>query len=506
MALMTVDVSDSRSNARLSRAADLARFAWLPVAAIALAKVIANLAVAGRYGWHMDELYYADAGRHLDWAYVDYPPVVPLLAALGRAMGGSLVLLRTFASLAGAGFVVVTALVSRELGGRRWAQVVAALCAVPLAMASNSLFQTVSFDQLAWALMLWAAVRVLRTGSRWAWVALAASTALALETKWTSLALLAGLAIGFVATANGRARLRGMGPWLVVGAVAVVAVPFTIWEARHGWASVRFFTARSGEMRSDDPPPMFVLEMFLYAGPLAAVIWWRGTRRALSRSGVPALGWAMAVVILGFLVTGGKAYYGAPVLVVAWALGSVAYESRRGPRARRSMLALLIVGAVGVVPWLLPVLPARTTVGNDAFPLGEDYGREVGWPELAEQVGIVWNGLPAAERADAAVLGSNYGDTGAIAKWGPAFGLPAPVSGHLTWRWWGPGDAGSATHLLVVGQDADWLRAHGCRETQVLDRIRTPDGFVNQETGRPIVWCTLQAPLRDVWPALSHLG
>jgi hypothetical protein len=40
----------------------------------------------------------------------------------------------------------------------------------------------------------------------------------------------------------------------------------------------------------------------------------------------------------------------------------------------------------------------------------------------------------------------------------------------------------------------------------VLDRIRTPDGFENQETGRPIVWCALRAPLRDVWPELAHLG
>jgi hypothetical protein len=473
---------------------------------VALAKVGVNLAVAGRYGWHIDELYYVDAGRHLDWAYVDYPPLVPLLAAVGRAMGGSLVLLRTFASLAGAGFVVVAGLVARELGGRRWAQGTAALCALPLAMASNSLFQTVSFDQLAWALMLWAAVRVLRTGSRWAWVGLAASTVLALETKWTALALVVGLAIGFVATAAGRARLRGLGPWLVIGAVTVVAVPFTIWETRHGWATVRFFTGRSGEVRADDPPPMFLIEMFLYAGPLAAAIWWRGTRRALSRRGVPALGLAMAVVIIGFLVTGGKAYYAAPVLIVPWALGAVAMEGRRGPRARCAMVAVLAVGAVGVIPWLLPVLPARLTVGNDAFPLGDDYGREVGWPQLAQQVASVWNGLPADDRADAAVLGSNYGDAGAMARWGRRLGLPAPLSGHLTWRWWGPGGAGSATHLLVVGQDPDWLQRHGCTTAEVLDRIRTPGGFVNQETGRPIVWCTLRAPLREVWPDLAHLG
>ena len=47
-------------------------------------KLAVNLAFAGRYGWHRDELYYADAGRHLMLGYVDFPAVTPWLAALSR--------------------------------------------------------------------------------------------------------------------------------------------------------------------------------------------------------------------------------------------------------------------------------------------------------------------------------------------------------------------------------------------------------------------------------------
>ena len=42
-----------------------AAFALRPVLAVVLAKSALNLAFAGRYGWHRDELYYAVAGRHL---------------------------------------------------------------------------------------------------------------------------------------------------------------------------------------------------------------------------------------------------------------------------------------------------------------------------------------------------------------------------------------------------------------------------------------------------------
>ena len=40
--------------------------------AVAL-KVALTFAVADRYGWHRDELYYAVAGRHLQGGYVEFP-------------------------------------------------------------------------------------------------------------------------------------------------------------------------------------------------------------------------------------------------------------------------------------------------------------------------------------------------------------------------------------------------------------------------------------------------
>ena len=123
-----------------------------------------QLSVAGRYGWHRDELYYVDAGRHLSLGYVDFPPVTPLLSRLATAaFGDSLVGLRSLAALAGAAAVVVVALLARELGGGRRAQVLAAVLAAtsPVLLGADALFQTVPFDQLAWAVIALLAVRAL---------------------------------------------------------------------------------------------------------------------------------------------------------------------------------------------------------------------------------------------------------------------------------------------------------------------------------------------------------
>ncbi len=75
-------------------------FATGPVLAVVALKCALAFAVAGRYGWHRDELYYAVAGRHLQGGYVEFPPVTALLAALARELSGwSLVGLRAITIL-----------------------------------------------------------------------------------------------------------------------------------------------------------------------------------------------------------------------------------------------------------------------------------------------------------------------------------------------------------------------------------------------------------------------
>lgn len=86
-------------------------FAWLPVVAIAAALVLLLLAVAGRYGYHRDELYFLAAGCRVAWGFVDQPPLTPALARLSEILfPDSLVGLRLWPPLMVGGLVVVTSL------------------------------------------------------------------------------------------------------------------------------------------------------------------------------------------------------------------------------------------------------------------------------------------------------------------------------------------------------------------------------------------------------------
>src|SRR5579862_6609858 len=220
-----------------------------------------ELAVAGRYGWHRDELYYAVAGLHLQGGYVEFPPVTALLAALARELfGWSLVGLRSFTILAGAGTVVVGVLVARELGAARRAQTLAAVVIgfSPGMLATNLLFQPVAFDQLTTMVVLWLALRLAL--GRGSWLLLGVAAGIGLETKYTLAVVLVLLIATFFVWR--RDMLRSSGLALAVAIAVALLVPNLVWEAWHGWVSVHWFL-NPPPSGSDETRAQFVINVFL---------------------------------------------------------------------------------------------------------------------------------------------------------------------------------------------------------------------------------------------------
>jgi hypothetical protein len=101
-----------------ARRADL-DVAIRPVLAIAVLLTGLLIALSNRYGYHRDELYFIECGKHLAWGYPDQPSLVPVVATLMTSLAPeSLVALRLPSALAGGVLVVLTGLLTRELGGR----------------------------------------------------------------------------------------------------------------------------------------------------------------------------------------------------------------------------------------------------------------------------------------------------------------------------------------------------------------------------------------------------
>ena len=133
---------------------------------IALARVLLQLFTNGQYGFHQDELVTLDAAaHHLAWGYVAWPPVTPFLARVALTLfGPSLIGLRSFAVLAEGLVMLLAGLMVRDLGGRRWAQILGALAVAttPNSIIQGGLFQYETFDYFCWVLLAFMVVRLLK--------------------------------------------------------------------------------------------------------------------------------------------------------------------------------------------------------------------------------------------------------------------------------------------------------------------------------------------------------
>src|SRR5215510_11234058 len=103
------------------------RASLIVVSSLCTLKALVHLGLANRYGYHGDELYFIECGRHLAFGYVDHPPLIPWIARLTDELGGGIVLLRLPAIAAGAATMIVASLLVHEWGGGWRAQLVALL-------------------------------------------------------------------------------------------------------------------------------------------------------------------------------------------------------------------------------------------------------------------------------------------------------------------------------------------------------------------------------------------
>jgi 4-amino-4-deoxy-L-arabinose transferase-like glycosyltransferase len=503
------DVASPGSMAPPARAA-LPDFALLPVTAVAGLLTALLIALSGRYGYHRDELYFIQAGRHLAWGYPDQPPLVPLIARLMTNLApGSLVLLRLPSALAGGALVVLTGVLTRELGGRRNAQMLAAalIAIAPLAGGASHLLSTTTFDLPAWALLCLIVLRVLRTGNArlWPLAGLVAGITL-LDTDLVAFLILA-IVVG-LAVAGPRATFRS--GWFYAGGVIALVLwsPYLIWQNSHGWPELAVaHSIAAGHSGSSAPWWLIVPEQLVLVPVYFAPVWIAGLVRLFRDPELRwcrALGVAWPVLAVAFMLTGGKPYYLAgmfPVLLAAGAQPAMDWVARG--RRRTGLVAAALALSLLELPITLPVLPASLLHDTPIVALNYDAGETVGWPAFVGQIATAYRSLPPVQRAHAIVLTINYGEAGAVDRFGPADGLPAAYSGQMGFWYWGPPPA-QATTAIVVGYERSELGF--CRTVRLAGELNNHADVKDDEQGGPVWVCQPDRSWAAIWPSLRNFG
>ncbi|GGM42719.1 glycosyl transferase family 39 [Longimycelium tulufanense] len=485
-------------------------FAWKPVAPVAAAVGLVLALTITRYGYDGDEIYFVAAGHHLDWGYVDQPPLLPLLAGMLDALApGNLVVLRIPAILLTVAGVFLTAAIAREFGAQARAQVIAAAtyAVSPFMLYFGHSFTTTTVNVFLTALVTWLLVRWtrLRHDVLLLWAGLA--TAVALLAKYLIVSFWA-IAITSVLVVGPRDLLRRPRLW-VGGAVALLAAaPSLIWQADHGWPQFSMTKAIALEQQTYFYGRLgFVPMVLVNAGLLVgAVLFCYGLWRLLRAPRLRPyrfLGWTFVGLLVVFLWTNGRASYLMGVLPVLWAVAAAEIQVRKPAMWWRWAPTWPVYALTGVlsVVGALPVLPVSTAAQTGSLALLQD-----GWPSLVETVSKAYHTLPVSATDKIVLVGETYQYAAVLDQLGPRHGLPPVYGGHRGYWYFGrPSDDTNA--VMVVGGDGSALRKHFA-QVQLLAQYNDGKPSPNPALGAPRVWlCTgpLQ-PWPQLWEDFYHLN
>jgi hypothetical protein len=169
------------------------------------------------------------------------------------------------------------------------------------------------------------------------------------------------------------------------------------------------------------------------------------------------------------------------------------------------MAGAMLAGALIAAPVTLPVLPARALHTVPVQKINYDLGEEIAWPKLVALVSREYRALPAAQRRRTTILTGNYGEAGAIDRYGPGLGLPQAYSGANNFWLWGPPPAAD-TAAIAVNLDPALLRRE-FRHVRLVATYWNGLGVSDDEQGAQVFVATgLRSSWAQAWPAFRNYG
>jgi Dolichyl-phosphate-mannose-protein mannosyltransferase len=495
------------------------------VAAIAAAKLLVYFYTGRHYGHFVDELYYLACSRHLDWGYVDQPPLIAVVAWVVRSLlGQSLAAVRLLPALAGAAEVVLTALIARELGGKRFAQALAAMAVLiaPGILGGDGLLTMNAFEPLFWMGCAYLLIRLIKTENEKLWIWFGVLAGFGLENKYSMLIFGAGLVLGLLLTP---ARRLLQSRWLWVGGTIafLIFLPNLVWNVQHHFPFLELqanIRASGRDVRLG--PVAFFGQEILLMHPLTLPIWFGGLWLYFcTKAGRPfrAIGWAWIFTAAAIASLSPRVYYLFPAFPVLFAAGGVLWEQLLAlPRwiwLKFAYPALMLVGGAVLAPLAIPVLAPEAYVRYTKAigleqprietarlgPLPQIFADQFGWDEMAAAVARAYNGLPPEVRARTAIFAQSYGQAGAIDLFGPKYGLPPAISGHQSYFLWGP--RGYTGESMIVMDDSEDTLDKLFASVRKAGSVYHPYSMPYQHFD--IFYCQgMHPPLQEIWPRLRR--
>lgn len=450
------------------------------------------------YGFHRDELLHLSVSEHLDWGFMEFPPLIGLIGKISYWLFDySLLGVRLFPTLAGVGILILCCLIAKEIGGKTKAILLAGICILAFLpfYRNHTLFQPVAFDQLFWVLGFYLIIKFINSQNKKFLLFLGITLGLGLMNKYTILVWAFGVCIGLFFYKRGSLFKN---KWLYISALIslVIFLPNMIWQIQNDFPLLKHLKALHESQLNGMNPMEFGLEQLNF--PFTLIISLFGLVGFLIDKKLRkyrTVGVATLVIFCTMWLLNAKAYYVFGIYPVLFAGGAVKIESllSKRPSFVYAIAAIVLLPSIYFIPEATPILPidkyvkyAHIKEKNGRVELKGDYADMFGWEEQVQLVDSVYQTLSPKEKSNCVLWAENYGEAGALTILGKKYNLPNTISRHGSFWTWGYGNK-DADVWISLGNEKSSVE-HVFEEVKLI-KIITNKYAIGEENGIPLYIC-----------------
>ena len=470
------------------------------IAFFALLKfLVPFLLIHHQFELHRDEyLYLADAD-HLAWGYIEMPPMLAVLGYLSKLMGGSVQSVYIWGSLFGACTIIVISKIVHRLKGNDTAVFIASLaflCSGFLRM--NVLFQPNFLDVFFWTLSSYYIICWIQTNENKYLYAIGISFGFGILGKYTMAFYILSFLLSVLLTEKRKSLLQ-VPIYLAMLLGLLICAPNLYWQYVHHFPVMHHMDLLTNEQLKYNSRVDFLANQLLIALS-SFVVWLGGLWYILMKKEgrkYMAIGFIYMGIIGILLYFNGKGYYAAAIYPTLMAFGGIwlaqLVQNKSWAWLRFVLPASIIIITIITLPLILPVMSPekmeqyyqsihadKTAVlkweDHEYHPLPQDFSDMLGWKEMAEKAGKVYQSLPDSVKQQTMVYGDNYGEAGALSFYRKRFGLPEIYSDNASYVFWLPDHFPQQYFLFVTHYlpDADDAFFNHWGKRAIMDSVTNP--------------------------------
>ncbi|MFN8256511.1 MAG: glycosyltransferase family 39 protein [Bacteroidales bacterium] len=434
-----------------------------------IVKLILQLIATANSGYHGDELLHIEAGRHLAFGYMDFPPVISFLAWIQNFFqSDSLYINHLFNYINSILIVILSGLLTIQIGGKHWAVLITMLCLLfsPGFGASQYLFLPTAFEQIFWLGFIYCIVNYSITGNARNIIFAGIVAAFGFLNKYGILFLFGGFVISLVFFK--RELLKQKQTYIALILFILLISPNLFWQIQNGFPVFGHFSELYKTQLDKHSFADEMLTLVLFLNPLAFPVWATALAilpftKKFRDYRLPLFTMFIAFSLL--VLAKGKSYYFAPLVLGLIPFGAVYFEQLFEKRKLFLKIYLPMAAIAGMVllPHGIPVLKLNTYLNtfnlkpnkDNKIPLMfENYYANENWKRILPAVNKTYSNLSDKDKKNCLIWGRHYSMAGGINLMGAKYHLPEAFSFHSSFYSWVP--EFSKDVVVIAISESNW--------------------------------------------------